>query len=230
MDYKVIEEALSIIWESLELENSNLMVQREIPKFQISESKIESELTKRMGINILSELVSSGYIEIKEAQILMTTEGYRKSANIIRRQRLAERLLVDILDRPKGEVDSDACEFEHIISPGVEESICTLLGHPRECPHGSPIPEGYCCQRAQDTVASVVIQLVQLNAGESGRIVYLSTRNHPEMHRLMQFGIVPGNVVRMHQTYPSVVIQVNQTQIAMATETASVVFVRRTAP
>ncbi|MDI6782512.1 MAG: metal-dependent transcriptional regulator [bacterium] len=220
MELKLIEEALSIIWEAIEEVAPPVS-----PCLKLA--GVESELTKRIGINILSELSSSGYIEIQETRLQFTPEGERKAANIIRRQRLAERLLLDILDRPKGEIDSDACEFEHIISPGVEESICILLGHPRECPHGSPIPEGSCCKHAQDTIASIVVQLAQLKPGESGRIVYLSTRNHPELERLLQFGLVPGKVVRMHQTYPSVVIQVNQTQLAFATETAAEVFVRR---
>jgi hypothetical protein len=37
------------------------------------------------------------------------------------------------------------CKFEHILSPDVTDRICTLLGHPLECPHGSPIPQGPCC-------------------------------------------------------------------------------------
>ena len=45
----------------------------------------------------------------------------------------------------KTEVEESACKFEHILSPDVTERICTLLGHPTACPHGSPIPKGDCC-------------------------------------------------------------------------------------
>ena len=45
-------------------------------------------------------------------------------------------------------VETNACTFEHILSPEVTDRICTFLGHPKTCPHGSPIPPGECCQNA----------------------------------------------------------------------------------
>jgi putative ABC transport system ATP-binding protein len=75
-----------------------------------------------------------------------TTEGRRRASSIIRRHRLAERLFTDtLLLRDDAEIESNACTFEHILSPEVTEKICTFLGHPRQCPHGSPIPPGPCC-------------------------------------------------------------------------------------
>jgi Mn-dependent DtxR family transcriptional regulator len=47
------------------------------------------------------------------------------------------------------EVAEEACKFEHILSPEATERICTFLGHPRTCPHGSPIPAGECCIAAK---------------------------------------------------------------------------------
>jgi len=66
---------------------------------------------------------------------------------LIRARRLAERLIHDVLG---GEFEEGACEFEHMGSTKLIDSICTLLGHPKECPHGLPIPEGECCQRSKD--------------------------------------------------------------------------------
>jgi DtxR family Mn-dependent transcriptional regulator len=226
MDTKLvaIEEALSIIWEIYENES---IVRKDRTSKYISRARVEQELSQKINIQGYSDMISAADIEVKEDRLRFTPEGFQKAKNIIRRQRLAERLLVDILDRPKNEVDSDACEFEHIISPGVEESICILLGHPRECPHGSPIPEGNCCQRAEKSLTSVVVPLDKLKSGESGRVTYLSTRNHPELHRLMNFGIVPGTIIRVHQTYPSLVIQIGQTQVAMENEIAQSIFIYR---
>ena len=48
--------------------------------------------------------------------------------------------------RDEGSIEKNACTFEHILSPEVTDRICTFLGHPRTCPHGSPIPEGDCCR------------------------------------------------------------------------------------
>jgi putative ABC transport system ATP-binding protein len=78
-----------------------------------------------------------------------TAEGRRRAAGVIRRHRLAERLFTDTLAfRDDAEIESNACTFEHMLSPEVTERICTFLGHPTRCPHGSPIPPGPCCGKA----------------------------------------------------------------------------------
>jgi len=75
-----------------------------------------------------------------------TGEGRQRAAGVIRRHRLAERLFTDTLAlRDDAQIESNACTFEHMLSPEVTERICTFLGHPRRCPHGSPIPPGPCC-------------------------------------------------------------------------------------
>ncbi|HKR94761.1 MAG TPA: iron dependent repressor, metal binding and dimerization domain protein, partial [Candidatus Angelobacter sp.] len=51
------------------------------------------------------------------------------------------------------EVAEQACKFEHILSPEATTSICSFLGHPRTCPHGSPIPAGECCIEAKAAVS-----------------------------------------------------------------------------
>ncbi|MBI3696170.1 MAG: ATP-binding cassette domain-containing protein [Acidobacteria bacterium] len=87
-------------------------------------------------------------IGLLDAQMNFTEEGRRRAASVIRRHRLAERLFTDTLDlRDDQEIESNACTFEHILSPEVTERICTFLGHPSRCPHGSPIPPGPCCGR-----------------------------------------------------------------------------------
>lgn len=215
---KNVEEALSIIWELFEEHNQNTGLNRDA---------VIRELAQKIDTEIFDTLISLGLIEDKQGTISFTNTGEEQARNIVRRQRLAERLLVDILERPTGEIDQDACEFEHIISPGVEESICTLLGHPKECPHGSSIPEGKCCHRAEDRVTSIVVSLDKLGAGENARVTYLLTREHPEMHRLTQFGIIPGAMIRVHQIYPTFIVQIGQTQLAMENNIARNIFVRR---
>jgi DtxR family transcriptional regulator, Mn-dependent transcriptional regulator len=215
---KNIEEALSVIWELSETQELNIGLTRD---------EVVRELSIKLNSDIFNQLLSFKLIENNQGTIRFTETGERLAKNIVRRQRLAERLLVDILERPKGEIDQDACEFEHIISPGVEESICILLGHPQECPHGSSIPAGKCCHRAEDTLSSIVISLDKLSTGESARVIYLLTREHPEMHRLMQFGIIPGAIIRVHQIYPTFVIQIGQTQLAMENNVAKNIFIRR---
>ena len=61
-------------------------------------------------------------------------------------------------------MESQACEFEHILSPEATDSVCTLLGHPPTCPHGKPIPPGPCCGTFQKTLRPLVTGLRQLRA------------------------------------------------------------------
>jgi putative ABC transport system ATP-binding protein len=76
-----------------------------------------------------------------------TERGRQRAADIIRRHRLAERLFTDSLALDsESEIEQQACKFEHILSHEATEKICTFLGHPRTCPHGSPIPPGACCK------------------------------------------------------------------------------------
>ncbi|MBI2682931.1 MAG: ATP-binding cassette domain-containing protein [Acidobacteriales bacterium] len=79
--------------------------------------------------------------------IYFTERGRRRAEDVIRRHRLAERLFIQtFLVVDEQEVEQQACKFEHILSPEVTDRICTFLGHPETCPHGSPIPRGTCCQ------------------------------------------------------------------------------------
>ena len=81
----------------------------------------------------------------------LTERGRQRAADVIRRHRLAERLFTDSFAMDsETEIEQQACKFEHVLSPGATDKICTFLGHPRTCPHGSPIPPGECCGRSAD--------------------------------------------------------------------------------
>jgi len=86
-----------------------------------------------------------------------TTRGRQRAADIIRRHRLAERLFTDSLAMDsETEIEQQACKFEHILSAEATDKICAFLGHPRTCPHGSPIPPGPCCGKQTDTARAPV--------------------------------------------------------------------------
>jgi DtxR family Mn-dependent transcriptional regulator len=125
-------------------------------------------------------------------------------------------------------IESEACCFEHFLSPEVTDHICTLLGHPRECPHGKPIPLGPCCIRAQKQVETAVVSLGELKAGEQGRILYISTRNHQRLDRLTSLGLFPGRVVRVHQREPLFVIFLDETQLALERSIVEEIYVLHT--
>ncbi|MCK9614761.1 MAG: metal-dependent transcriptional regulator [Candidatus Omnitrophica bacterium] len=215
MDYNQrIEEALTIIWEEREKKISN-------------KDAIAKRFLEAVNEDVSESLLSEGFVLIEKDIIKFSNKGESKARDIIRRQRLAERLLMDVLELGRREVDSSACAFEHILSKEVEESICTLLGHPKECPHGLSIPAGACCEKAKGLIESIVIPLTKLKVAETGKIVYVLTRNHPQLHRLMSFGIVPGARIKLHQTQPSVIIQVEETQVALEEEIAKEIYIKK---
>jgi putative ABC transport system ATP-binding protein len=90
-------------------------------------------------------------IKVKEDQeILLTERGKSRARDVVRRHRLAERLFKDTFRIDDHEAHTQACKFEHIISPELDERICSFLGHPTTCPHGNPIPPGECCNHKED--------------------------------------------------------------------------------
>jgi DtxR family Mn-dependent transcriptional regulator len=209
-----VEEALEGLWSARELGKERLAEIQEVTKVAL-------------GPDLVAELTGHGFVRSEGERLLFTPAGEEAASQVIRRHRLAERLLHDILHMSVEATEESACEFEHMLADQVTESICTLLGHPRECPHGSPIPEGRCCREARQSVESLVVPLTRLAAGEEGKVAYLSSASPSRLHKLMAFGIAPGMRVRVHQHYPTLVVQCEHTQLAMEEEIARDIHVWR---
>ncbi|HTP44571.1 MAG TPA: ATP-binding cassette domain-containing protein [Candidatus Acidoferrum sp.] len=96
-------------------------------------------------MRIIARLADLKLLELRGSQVSLTAHGMNRARDIVRRRRLAERLLTDTFSIADSEADSHACKFEHIISPELDQRICSFLGHPQTCPHGNPIPPGRCC-------------------------------------------------------------------------------------
>jgi putative ABC transport system ATP-binding protein len=79
-------------------------------------------------------------------EVRLTESGTRRARDVVRRHRLAERLFTDTFAIEDAEAHQQACRFEHIITPELDQRICSFLGHPKTCPHGNPIPPGPCCE------------------------------------------------------------------------------------
>ena len=171
---------------------------------------------------VLDGLTSDGLVAVSEDEstITLTEKGVDRGRRVIRAHRIAERLIHDVLGN---RFESGACEFEHMIETELVDSICTLLGHPRECPHGKPIPEGECCKRSAKTAESSVIPLTELEVGQSGRVAYVNYRNEHLFHKIDALQIRPGVMVKLLQRYPSYVVEVESAAIAMDSEVASTV-------
>jgi DtxR family transcriptional regulator, Mn-dependent transcriptional regulator len=173
------------------------------------------------------ELNRLAYIEIKGARVYLRQEGRHEAQMTVRRHRLAERLLMDILDLKGAKGDAKACEFEHLLHHGVDSKICTLLNHPTTCPHGKPIPPGKCCEAARSAGEVGVVALTELKAGEKGEIAYLSTGDAKKMQKLMSMGVLPGNQLSLSRTFPSYIFRVGNSEFAVDTDLAREIFIRK---
>ncbi len=209
-----IEEALTIIWQEKESDSSGKDV-------------IQKKIIQKVKEDILGDLIKEGYIIIERDSVKFSNKGKPVAEDLIRRQRLAERLFTDVLELGRKETDSLACDFEHILSSEAAEGICTLLGHPKECPHGHPIPRGSCCVKSKGLLESIVLPLTKLSIGQRGKIVYVLTRKHPQLHKLLSLGISPGVLISVHQVFPSFVIQAQETQVALEEDIAKEIYVKR---
>jgi DtxR family Mn-dependent transcriptional regulator len=176
----------------------------------------------------LQTLITAGFVSLHQHLVTLTDTGELEAEHVVRRHRLAERLLVDLLDIEDTLVEETACKFEHIIREGIEENVCVLLGHPRVCPHGNPIPLGRCCIRGEEHTTQVVTSLSQLDAEQEGRIAYLHTRDKKRLQKLMAMGVLPGKPVHVIQRFPSYVFQIDQTQIAVDEEITQEIFIIHT--
>ncbi|HEV2420452.1 MAG TPA: ATP-binding cassette domain-containing protein [Candidatus Acidoferrales bacterium] len=94
----------------------------------------------------IQRLAVIGLVSVHDSEVHLTDRGKHRARGVVRRRRLAERLFTDTFAISNAEADSQACKFEHIISPELDERICSFLGHPKTCPHGKPIPPGPCCE------------------------------------------------------------------------------------
>jgi DtxR family transcriptional regulator, Mn-dependent transcriptional regulator len=174
----------------------------------------------------LGELEAAALVKTEAGAVTLTERGHAAAAAVVRRERLAERLLADVLN-VSGELAAEtACKFEHLLRKGIDDQICTLLGHPRACPHGSPIPPGPCCDHHGAAPGPVISALADLEAGQSGVVAYLHSTRKEIMQRLLAMGAVPGATVVLRQKYPSIVFEIGSSQLAVDEETARDVYVR----
>ena len=108
---------------------------------------IRARLVERLGVSApavseqVNRLVGGGYTELLDDRSLrLTSKGRDLATSVVRRHRLAERLLVDVIGLEWEKVHREADRWEHAISADVEEKLVALLGDPATCPHGNPIP------------------------------------------------------------------------------------------
>jgi len=132
--HPAFEEYCEAIWE-LKEDQVDVIQARVAERLRVSRPAV-SEMIKRMQ--------AEGFVTVDGTTINLTEAGQRLAERVVRRHRLAERLLTDILGLSWADAHVEAGKWEHVISEPVEEAINRLLDNPTTCPHGNPIPgSGY---------------------------------------------------------------------------------------
>ena len=124
---------------------------------------MRARLVERLGLSAaavsetIGRLSDHGFVELhRDRSLHLTDKGRSLATTVVRRHRLAERLLVDVIGLEWEKVHREADRWEHAISTDVEEKLVLLLGDPATCPHGNPIPGSKNAGRTYQTVTLAV--------------------------------------------------------------------------
>jgi DtxR family Mn-dependent transcriptional regulator len=166
---------------------------------------IQARLADRLGHSApaVSEMIrrlrSEGYLLVEDRAVTLTPKGRARAESVVRKHRLAERLLTDVIGLPWHKAHVEACRWEHVISDEVEERLVELLGHPTTCPHGNPIPGSGAGS------ASELVALSSLAAGAHVKLERVTEQVEIDLEALSYLsvnGFVPGTDARVAARAP----------------------------
>ncbi|MEL7207336.1 MAG: metal-dependent transcriptional regulator [Actinomycetota bacterium] len=135
--------------------------------FELREDEIDviqARIAERLEVSrpAVSEMIrrmeDEGLIRLDGTTVRLTDDGTKVAERVVRRHRLAERFLTDVLELSWAEAHAEAGKWEHVISDPVEAALDRLLGSPTTCPHGNPIP-------GSDYTAPRSVPLDEIEAG-----------------------------------------------------------------
>ncbi len=165
---------------------------------------IQARLVERLGhtpqavSEMIRRLSDESYVARSGRGLELTEKGRARAESVVRKHRLAERFLVDVVGLPWYEAHHEAGRWEHVISDEVEARFVAILHNPTTCPHGNPIPgtvRDPLPQRALTEVAEGTLvtlsRITELIEVDRDALVYLS--NH---------GLVPGRRARIRSRAP----------------------------
>lgn len=180
-----VEEYLETIY-NMAMEDELIIGARLAEKFRVAPPTV-TEMLKR--------LVRDGYVKMdSRRQVTLTEAGNEAAEAVLRRHRLTERFLVDMLGMQWHQVHEEACRLEHFISGAVEARVIASLNNPMTCPHGNPIPGSVPNARSylKDQGA---LRLSTLTEGEAASILCISEVVEDEEALVLYMhekGLMPG--------------------------------------
>jgi DtxR family transcriptional regulator, Mn-dependent transcriptional regulator len=158
--------------------------------------------------------------------VTLTDNGRRIASSVLRRHRLAERLLTDVLHLDWSKVHDPACRLEHALSPEILKALEKTLGHPKRCPHGNLIPTNCGGIFEEETVA-----LCDLDAKTSGIIIKITDEKAEALQQLTRLNLTLGKRVEIEDknvARGSLTIRVNGESCKIDHDLASIIHVKKT--
>ncbi|MFA5802798.1 MAG: metal-dependent transcriptional regulator [Thermoleophilia bacterium] len=203
-----------------------------IYKMALDGQVIAARLAERMSVSpptvadMLRRLSDNGYVKTSRREgVQLTKKGQETAESLVRRHRLWERFLTDVLGLEWDAVHEEACRLEHAMSPQVEEKLSEILGHPETCPHGHPIP-GTPRARKREKEAK---PLSELCAGDKAIIERVSEEEPKLLQYLGTLGLLPDARITIKEIAPfkgPMLVQVCGAQYALGQEVASKIMVK----
>ncbi|AMK15376.1 metal-dependent transcriptional regulator [Methanobrevibacter olleyae] len=204
MDKKDIEDYLRQIW---------------VREYEKEEKLLVNDFNSE-DIGILSK---KEYIDINDDLISLTETGEALGRSLVRKHRIAEKVVADLFLADMNEMEELADQIEHVMSEEVEDNICRILGNPENCPHNKPIPEG---NRSKDLDSEHSIPLINCHSGNSGEVSHIKTEDARKLRKIMNLGLIPGSKICLIQKFPNYVFKLGNTQLAVDKELASEIFIK----
>jgi DtxR family transcriptional regulator, Mn-dependent transcriptional regulator len=179
----------------------------------------------------VNRMERDGLLTVEGDRHLQLTEAGRSYAiSVMRKHRLAELLLVNVIGLPYEAAHEEACRWEHVMSEAVEKRVYTMLGRPTRSPYGNPIPGlsdlDLQATNSSDTVLERNLAFPGLAGEVTVRRICESVQTDADLlHQLHAAGIDPGATVKVAQERDEVVVHQGGEQVRLPREVASRVFV-----
>jgi DtxR family Mn-dependent transcriptional regulator len=190
------------------------------------------DLSRELGVvpgsitNTIENLERKGLVIHEPYKgVKLTGNGQKIASSILRRHRLAERLLTDFLHLDWSEVHDPACKLEHALSPEILKPLEKALGHPKRCPHGNPIPTKCGGIIEEETVA-----LSELDAKTGGVIVKITEEKAETLKQLTELKLTPGERVEVEDktvSSGSLTVRVGNKCSTIDHNVASIIYVKK---
>lgn len=157
--------------------------------------------------------------------VKLTEKGRIVALDVIRRHRLSERLLTDILHMDWSEVHDEVCKLEHAISDDIFNNIEKVLGYPKTCPHGSPIPK-----KSGSIPPENSEPLINLDLNATGTIVKIIEEDPDILRYLASIGLTPGASIKVKEKVPfngPILLEVNEINQALGQNIAAIIWIKK---